>query len=246
MNSITQELASTSKPRKPRRQWFFLAAALLVAAIVLVGFAPTYYLKLHYGTPPLSILLHIHGLVFSAWVLLFFTQTSLVAARRGDLHRQLGFTAMMLAPLMLIIGFMTAVAAARLGHTPLGVPPLIFLVVPLFALLVFAILVSAGLYARKRSSETHKRLMLLATLSLLMPALGRLVPDQFQAYGLLFVFGVTDLILLACITWDTIKQRRLHPAMLWGGLLILLSEPARLALAQTAAWQAFASWLTQL
>ncbi len=56
-------------------------------------------------------------------------------------------------------------------------------------------------------------------------------------------FGLTDLVALSCVAYDTVKHRRLHPAFGWGMLFIVLSQPARLLLSGTPAWQQFASWL---
>jgi hypothetical protein len=57
-------------------------------------------------------------------------------------------------------------------------------------------------------------------------------------------FALTDAIVIAWVAWDTVRNRRLHPAFLWGTLFVLASQPLRLAIAHTAAWQRFAAWLT--
>jgi hypothetical protein len=69
---------------------FYGWAAVTVALIVLVGFARTYYLKAFFGTRTLTPFVHFHGLVMSAWVVLFIVQTRLIAAHRVVLHRALG------------------------------------------------------------------------------------------------------------------------------------------------------------
>jgi uncharacterized membrane protein YozB (DUF420 family) len=144
-----------------RDRRFFTGMALGSLLTVLVGFAPTYYLGPLFGARPVTPLVHLHGVVFTLWCLRFLTQTSLIAVRRTDLHRRLGVAGAALAGLMLVVGYFTAVEAARLGVAPRGRPPLEFLSVPIGTLLVFAILVGAGLGNRRRS-EIHKRLMLLA------------------------------------------------------------------------------------
>ena len=119
--------------------------------------------------------------------------------------------------------------------------PRSFLAIPLFDMAVFAPLVAAGIYFR-RDSEMHKRLMLLATVSLMTAAAGRLPPTL--KYGPLFFFGMVDLMVLAGPLYDLITRRRVHRAYVWGGLLIILSQPLRLVLSGTAAWLAFADLLT--
>lgn len=227
---------------KERRLYLWVAAS--VPLIVLAGFARTYYLKGLFGTPALpGLLVHLHGFVMTAWVLLFVTQVWLVAARRVRVHQRLGMLGMVLAGLIVVVGVVTAIAAAARGASP-GPPPLRFLVIPLGDMLVFAVLVGMALYFRRRI-EIHKRLMLLAALNLLTPAIAR-IPLQFiETGGPLVFFGLTDLCVLACVAFDTIKHRRLHPVFLWGTLLIIASQPLRLMLAGTDAWLRFATWLVR-
>ena len=83
---------------------FFTAMAVLCTALVLVGFAPTYYLRGLTSQPPLPPLVHLHGAVSTGWILLFLTQTSLVAANRRDVHRRLGIAGAVWAAVVLVIG----------------------------------------------------------------------------------------------------------------------------------------------
>jgi hypothetical protein len=132
---------------------FFTGMAVAVAVSVFAGFAPTHYLKSLYGTPALSPLFHFHGMLFTAWILLFLTQTTLIAVKRTDLHRRLGIVGGLLAVAMLVVGTAVAVASAKRGpQTPLpGFPlPLELLTTPLGALSSFAALVAAGLYKRRK------------------------------------------------------------------------------------------------
>ena len=110
---------------------FFMGMALVIAAVVFFGFAPTFYLRGWYHSEPLPSVFQIHGFVFTLWVVLFVTQTALVSARRTDLHRKLGVLGAVLAPLMLVLGYVAAITAARRGFTTPGLPPpLVFLAVP--------------------------------------------------------------------------------------------------------------------
>jgi uncharacterized membrane protein len=126
------------------------------------------------AAPALPLCIHVHGALFTAWVLLFVAQTSLVAARRTDLHKRLGVGGAVLAAAMVVSGTFVAIDSARRARPALGAlaaaPPLFVLVIPLASVVVFTILVGLGLYYRRRA-ETHKRLMLLATIALLPPAL---------------------------------------------------------------------------
>lgn len=222
-------------------RWFFTGMAVAVLLTVLVGFSRTYYLGAYFGAEPLSTLVHLHGIVFTSWVLLFLSQTSLIAAHRTDWHRRVGAAGALLALLMLIVGYLTAVEAARRGVTPPGgPPPLMFLSVPLGTLTMFGVLVGAGLYSR-RWSETHKRLMLLATIALLAPALARM--RFIGPGGPPYAIGGTCLFVVTCMVYDRVAHGRVHPAFLWGGLVLMISLPVRFAIGRTDTWVSFARWL---
>ena len=224
----------------------YIWAAALIPVIVLAGFARTYYLKGLFGNPPLpGLLVHVHGLVMTSWVVLFIIQVSLVATSRTRTHQRLGVLGAVLAALVIVVGILTAMAAAARGATP-GPPALQFLVVPLGDMLVFAILVGTALYLRRRRLDMHKRLMLLASVGLLTAAIARIPLHFIETGGPLAFFGLTDLCLLAFVAFDTIKNRRLHPVFLWGMLLIIASQPLRLMLAGTDMWMRFATALVGL
>src|SRR3954469_20626880 len=81
---------------------FFSTMALFMLVTVFVGFARTYYLAGVFHAPLPSLIVHIHGAIFTAWIVLLVTQTSLVARRRVDIHRRLGIAGFLLACLMVI------------------------------------------------------------------------------------------------------------------------------------------------
>jgi len=221
---------------------FFTEMAVLCTALVLVGFAPTYYLRGLTSQPPLPPLVHLHGAVSTGWILLFLTQTSLVAANRRDVHRRLGIAGAVWAAVVLVIGWLMAIDAARRGVAPPGAPAQPgFLLIPLGTILSFAVLAAAGLWNRRRS-ETHKRFMLLATIALLTPALAR-----YRFYGLgdgpqTAILGTLALI-AACLIHDRRAHGRVHPAFMWGGAFLTATLIGRFTLAGTDAWRVVGAWL---
>jgi hypothetical protein len=230
----------------------YLLAAVIIPLIVLAGFARTYYLKGFFATPPLpNFIVQVHGIVMTAWVVLFIVQVTLVAKRRTKVHQQLGILGAGLAALVFIVGILTGLyAAARALNAPNllpagSPPPLPFLIIPLGDMVVFGILITAALYYRKRL-DIHKRLMLVAAINLLAPAIARIPLSLITNGGPLAFFGLTDLCLIGFVAFDTIRHRRLHPAFLWGGLLIILMQPLRIFLAPTNAWITFAAALVRL
>lgn len=231
----------TTPQRRVIERRFYIGAAIGAILIVFAGFARTYYLKGVFGAPPILELVHVHGIVMTSWFLLFLVQVGLVATRHTNIHRKVGVGGTILAALMVIISVATAISAARRGVTP-GPPPLVFLVIPLGDLLVFSILVTAGISLRKKLT-THKRLMLMASMGILTPAIARIPLEFIATGGPLVFFGLTDLLILAVIAVDTVRNRRLHPAFAWSALLVIASHPLRLMISGTDVWMRFATWL---
>ena len=224
----------------PRHRLFYTALPIAMALAVFVGFAPTYYLKGAYGTPALAPLYHLHGFMFTCWMLLMIAQPALVAARRTPLHRKVGVAGGVLAAGMVVAALAVSLDLGRRGASPPGVPPLVFLVVPLTTVVVFPALIGAALLWRNQP-ETHKRLMLIGTMELVTAGFGRW--PVIGPIGPLAYFAATDVFLLAMLVYDRIVRGRFHPATVWGGLFLVASQPLRLMVGGTAAWQAFARWL---
>jgi hypothetical protein len=236
--------ASAIAAGRARDHRFFTAMAVAAALTVFIGFAPTYYLRGMSDSRPLPGLVHLHAMVSTSWMLLFLVQTSLVSVRRTDVHRRLGMAGAVLAVLVLVVGYLTAIEAARRGDPrPDGVPPLAFLAVPLGTLVAFAALAGLGLAFRSRP-ETHKRLMLLATIAMLTPALARF-RHYFGTSGPPIAIAGTSFFVVACGVYDRLSHRRVHPAFLWGGLFLVLSLAARFGMTRVDAWLPIARWLTR-
>lgn len=235
-------------PRMPGRvndRRLYILAAILIPLIVLAGFARTYYLKPFFPAPDLpGRIVHLHGIIMTSWVILFIVQVSLVETRRTRIHQRLGILGSVLAALVVIVGILTALYAAARGASP-GPPALAFLIIPIGDMVIFSVLIGLALYFR-RKLDVHKRLMLLAAINLLTPAIARIPLEFITTYGPLAFFGLTDLCLLACVGFDTIKHRRLHPVFLWGTLFVIVMQPLRLLLAQTNAWINVAAVLVRL
>lgn len=220
---------------------FFISMAIAMAATVVIGFGPTFFFKLFSDSPPLPLLLHVHGVAFAAWYALFFTQATLISNGRAGLHRTLGLAGFGLVVVMVGLGMLAAIHAIRTNHTPPGIDPRSFLVLPFFGIAVFATLASAGFLMRGRP-ETHKRLMLLASIAMLDAPIAR-IPGVFAFGGPLASFGLQDLFVIACIGYDFFSRRRIHPAYLVGGLFILAMQPMRIIVSTTPWWLAFGDWL---
>jgi uncharacterized membrane protein YozB (DUF420 family) len=233
--------------RAPAERRFFLGMALALFAAVAVGFARSFFLRpLFPGWPsPSESIFYVHGAAYTAWIVLLVTQAALVNAGRTDLHRRIGPFGAALAVAMVILGTLAALTAARRpgGFIDVPVPPLSFLAIPLFDMILFPLFVGLAI-ARRRDAQSHKRLMLLGTIGLVTAAVARW-PVVYGS-GPLWFFGLTDLFIVALALWDFRSLGKLHPVTLWGGLLIVVSQPLRLMISGTPAWLAFAQWATGL
>ncbi len=250
MNSLSATASERSRDSSPgaapRRgeRYFWSGLALLLASVAFAGFARSYFLKaqFHMG-PELTPLLHVHGAIMTAWIVLLVTQTSLIAAGRVGWHRRLGVAGVILAGVITVLLAVTAIVRAKAGvlGPPGGPPPLAFLSIPLMSVIVFPALLGAAILNRRRS-DYHKRLVILATVELVTAAIARL--PGVDALGPPGFFLGADLFVVAIVIRDFATLRRLHPATLWGGLFLVLSQPLRLVVSSTPSWLAFATWLT--
>ena len=232
-----------------RRQFdrrLFLTAAVLFPLLVFIGFAPTYYLRGLFSTAPLpSSLVHLHGLIMTAWVVLFVVQVRLISAKQVRVHQTLGYAGIGLAALILMTGLPTAMRAAKYGSTaaPPDIPPLSFMIVPVADLVMFALFFTAAVIYRRRPAE-HKRLMLLTAINFLPPAVGRIPVAPLQALGPLWFFGFPTAVALLCIVLDARHHGRVNRTLVLGTALLVVSYVARVALMGTQAWITVATWLT--
>jgi hypothetical protein len=225
---------------------FYTAIASALMMVVLAGFSSTYYGPLASGRQaqtvsggPITPLVHAHGLLFTAWMALFVVQAVLIARRRVPAHRTLGTAGALLAVAMVLVGGAIAVRTAARGGAPPGIDPRAFLAVPLFDLVLFSGFVSTALYFR-RNKEAHKRLMLLASVSIVAAAFARIAGIAMNPF---VFFGLAGLFIVAGVVYDTASRGRVHPAYVWGGAVFVISVPLRLALSGTGAWLAVADWL---
>jgi uncharacterized membrane protein YozB (DUF420 family) len=163
----------TSTPTAQTGRWdhvFFSTMSAVMAVVIGVGFSRTYSVRIAAGT--VSPLARLHGAVFAFWMILFLVQALLVAQGKTRWHRRVGVAGAFLAVVMLVSGTVTAIVAVRHGfhgNPPGPLTPMAFLLAaPLRDMFVFGSLTGAAI-ALSRDVQTHKRLMLMATLGALVP-----------------------------------------------------------------------------
>jgi hypothetical protein len=163
-NTSTRDVSvGVRLPGKRYDRQFFMAMAILLFAVIAIGFAPTYYRAGFFRAPLPSRIVHIHAAVFSSWMLLLLVQTTLISAKRVRWHRQLGMAGFVLACLMVVMGFLIfADLAARVKPLPDSDAILGSLIVPFTDAFDFGVL-AAMAYSLRRNPAAHKRLIVIAT-----------------------------------------------------------------------------------
>ena len=233
--------ASDAEAPRSGRRLFGGGMSVAIAMTVFVGFAPTYYMRSFFGGRELSILIHMHGLAFSAWVVLFAAQTLLVAVHRTALHRQLGVAGAVVAVAAVVIS-LTALFVSRADawRAWFAVSPTIVATIAAVMVdnsgnvIMFGGFVAAAMYCRHRRPESHKRLMLLACLAVMNAPVARII-DGFgpwitpAAIAGLFDHGVANVMalpfFLALVLHDCRSLSKLHSATVWGGAVLFLLQP---------------------
>ena len=232
---------------------FFTGMALALALALFLGFLPSYFHR-SAEVPALPPLYQLHGALFTAWVALFVAQTALVAGHRTDIHRTLGVAGVVLAVVVVVLGVTVSVETLRRNGTVARIDPRELFAIALGDIIAFGALVSAA-FVQRRRAETHKRLMLLATISLVTPAVQRCVSIFVRSWSLnsflgedVFVpvlfFLATDAFVLVLVLYDLASRGRLHPATLWGGAMVVgFNTLLYYVLSGTPAWLALADAL---
>jgi hypothetical protein len=226
---------------------FFVVMAALVAITVLIGFAPTFYLRSSYNpNKELSILLHVHGFALSAWIVLFLVQTVLIVRGSPRLHRRLGWVMTGLATCIFVL--MAAAIVEQLRRQPPEPPPPIALALGVFDIIVFSTLVSLAIYLRKRA-DWHKRLMLAATILLVEAAVVRMAVFHGIHEPLLLMLSqvLSAMLFFApCFMYDWVTRRKIHPATILGLALLMMDQIAQPIVLSWPAWTTFANVIQRL
>lgn len=236
---------STDAPSGRRYDhYFFSTAAWLMLIAALVGFGPSYYFAGMFNAPLPSLIIHIHGAVFSCWMLMLVVQNSLASAGRVDLHKKLGIAGFLLACLMVPVGWIAATDRLARASAPPKFDPYFFYIIPMTDMVIFATQIFFA-YRVRRDSSAHKRIIYIATVGILIAAIARFpwswvhrnAPHAaIASYAFLVVLAAYDL-------WST---RRVHRATLWASGFLIFIQQIRLPIGKTAAWHSFAMWVQSI
>ena len=209
------------------RRGFFFWTAVVMAAVIYTGFGYTYLIPLTNDTlRPVTPLVHIHGVVYFAWIALIVVQTGLIRSGHTATHRATGMAGIALATALVIFGAIVTlmssegmIAGARFKAANVN------LYSGFAALIQFAVLFAFAI-RNVRIPERHKRFMLLASIPLLGAGINRvfmMLLDLSPSPSWL-TYGTADLFIVAVLAHDWRTLRRFHPVTLYGALVIVLPQ----------------------
>lgn len=234
---------------------FFLLLSSLFLVIALTGFARSFYLRSYFEFPELPIHLYVHGIALTAWFLLAFLQPLLIKLRMTALHRRFGYIGIFVAFCVVASGIWTVFMrdATVIDDFPNRAAG------NLASLVMFSTCFALAVLFRRRSA-VHKRLMLIASIPLVSPALDRIarIPVLNEILGPLlswfpapteiaFATVAFFLLLISAVLYDLISARRILPGTYWGLFSIFVITPAAtFAIMSSGAWVAFVRWVVQV
>jgi len=225
IETVAPPLAAAATRFADPRRWdrnFFLLMVALIWLGILMGFVPEVIARID-AHRPFPAVVYFHGAVFVSWLCLLTAQVLLIRSRRADLHRELGMVGTALYGAMLVLGLVTSIVVDYdLFATPRSDPS--FFSIQLADMLAFAVLGGAAIALRK-SSDAHKRLMLLATIFIAdagfsrwwAPGLEKLLGDGY--WGIWAQAYLSDLLLVALVgAYDLLSRGRLYSAYVFGAV----------------------------
>ena len=242
-------IAAPAPDRKAAERKFYSRMAILLVVVVVLGFAPSFYLRgvvpeYPRPNPTLPPAVIFHGLMFTLWMALLVTQTQLVSTRRVETHMKLGKAAMLLAIALIPVMYLTAVwAVPRESHPPFT-DSLNWTAIPLAVIPAFAFLVYEA-WRRRKQAQWHKRLMLSATIMFAAgPGFSRipLAPPTFWGFTIQLLVG-TALLFMPLFIWDRRSDGKVHPATWTGYAVATAAAIVPLALIYTHSWAGIAAKL---
>lgn len=233
---------TTSKPIEHGSR-FFAASAVLIAVLIVLSFTLTYYIPLMTGTKSFTLLRHLHGLAFFAWIGLYLAQTQLVRQGKVKLHRELGIAGAALAGAMVPLGLWLATVAIQDRIAQKFALPFEFAIYNLVDIMTFALAIGWAIREATRRIEWHRRLVFVAMLMLLGPAWSRLW-YEFAPLPWPFIDlapNVSADLLLVALAWhDRRVLGRVHPVTLGAAILLIPFHAIEPLVARSAWWNAIA------
>jgi hypothetical protein len=202
---------ATTAAGAARAELFWQRMALGLAAFIVLGFLQ-FALRGFVDPVAAPFWVHLHGGLMLAWLGLLVVQPMLVSRQNMVLHRRLGWTGATLAIFITGLGMFTGIASLVLGRFPPFFSPSYFLALTFTESLVFGLMVWMAVRRRHRT-DWHRRLMIGATIVILEPALGRILPMPLMIGWSDIPIGLIQLGVVGIIAFhDRRTLGSVHPA----------------------------------
>ena len=228
-------------------RYFYFQMSLFCMAVAFLGFWPSYWGRMVAGTLHEAPVSHLHGIIFFGWSLYIVYQSWLGASGQVARHRAVGLIGVSFATAMVIFGVMVSIQVMHELQAKGRADYAVYLAsISMSNIALFAGLIVAALMNIRRP-EWHKRLMIMAAISILGAPLARpLMVNLHQAppapLSDWLVVGIAAVPLLH--DWRT--RGRVHNASLVAFAAILAVRLVRIPMAETLAWHDVAGWLSGL
>lgn len=190
---------------------FWQRMAIGLAVFIVFGFLQ-FALRGFVDPAAAPFWVHMHGVAMLAWLGLLVVQPTLVSRDNLPLHRRLGWIGAALAIVITCLGIFTGLASLVLNRFPPFFSPPYFLALTTVESLVFGLMVWAAV-RRRHTTQWHRRLMIGATIVILEPALGRILPMPLMIGWSDIPIGLAQLAVVGIIAlYDRRTLGRVHPA----------------------------------
>lgn len=221
-------------------QPFFTRMAIGLALFILVGFVQ-WSLRGYVALRTTPWWVHVHGAFMLSWLAIFAAQNILAERGAFHLHRQLGWAAMGVVAGIVVFGIAAGLQALALHRTPPFFTNAYFLALTNLGIVIFAGTV-AWAVSQRHNTQWHRRLMLGATILLMEPALGRLLPMPLLGdAGEWLVLAIQLATLAILARHDRSVSSAVHPATLSAAAIVIFSHVAVTALALLPAFEDLAN-----
>ncbi len=249
MNTSAAAIIEPSSVSTAVGRYLYLGTALVLTALVYLAFTRTFWSPLAAGSLALHPAIVVHAVLFFLWMVFLAVQAWLPLAGRTALHRELGLLGIALAALMVFSGMLATIVSLKQGLPgPQPHAARTGAVLSVAAMVMFSTFIVLAI-ANTRRPEIHKRLMLLATFSILQAAIARfimLVPSIAQPQRVVIGALIVDALIVAVALLDARARGRVHPVYVAGGAFIAGVQYLRAELLVTDAWATFCAWLAAL
>lgn len=219
---------ATAAEGAARAEPFWHRMAIGLAVFIVFGFLQ-FALRGFVDPVAAPFWVHVHGVVMLAWLALLIAQPTLVSRDNLALHRQLGRIGGLLAIFITLLGIFTGIASLMLGRFPPFFTPPYFLALTVIESLVFGAMVGWAI-RRRRATDWHRRLMIGATIVILEPALGRLLPIPLMGPWAEPAVALCQLAVVAIVAaYDRRSRGAVHPAT-WAVAAVVIATRVAISL----------------